>query len=223
MVDSLTLEARPIRLLVVDDESLFRQALVRLLRDEPGFEVVGQAENGPEGCRLAGTLEADVVLMDLRMPGGDGIEAVRQLKRTRPGFAVLILTSFESDAYIQEALATGADGYLLKGSSPEALTASIRSVFAGSRPLSSAVWDRLVRLVTNFGPESRTNYDGLTAREVQVIRLLANGLANKQIARQLNVSEKTVRNHICNIYEKLQINDRTQAVLYAARKGLVQI
>jgi DNA-binding NarL/FixJ family response regulator len=223
VLDGPAVDTAVIRLLVVDDESLFRQALVRLLRDERGFEVVGQADSGPESCRQAEVLQPDVVLMDLRMPGGDGVDAVRSLKRNRPEMAVLVLTSFESDAYIQEALSAGADGYLLKGSSPEALIASIRSVCAGSRTLSSAVWDRLIRLVTNFGPDSRTSYDGLTAREVQIIRLLAAGLANKQIGYRLNVSEKTVRNHICNIYEKLQINDRTQAALYAARKGLVQV
>jgi DNA-binding NarL/FixJ family response regulator len=222
MIENPADKVAPTRLLVVDDESLFRQALVRLLRDEPGFEVVGQADSGADGCRQANLLDPDVVLMDLRMPGGDGIEAVRNLKRARPGTAVLVLTSFESDAYIQEAVCAGADGYLLKGSSPEALIASIRSVFAGSRTLSSAVWERLTRLVTNFGPEARTNHDGLTTREVQILRLLASGLANKQIAHQLHVSDKTVRNHISNIYDKLQINDRTQAALYAARKGLVQ-
>jgi DNA-binding NarL/FixJ family response regulator len=213
----------PIRIMLVDDEALFRQALVRLLRDEPDFEVVGHVGSAEEAGRHLPELSPDVVLLDLKMPGTDGIQAMKALKRMRPQTAVLILTSFESDGYIQDAMRSGADGYLLKGSSPEALVSGIRSVCAGSRPLSATVLERLTHLIGSFGQESKATYDGLTAREVQIVRLLATGLANKQIALQLKVSEKTVRNHICNIYDKLQISDRTQATLYAARKGLVQV
>lgn len=216
-------ESAPIRVLLADDEMLFRSALARLIQSEPDLQVVGDAADAEEACRRVEELQPDVVLLDLRMPKVDGLETMRRLKRLRPQLAVLVLTSFDSDSYLQDALRAGADGYLLKGSSPETLCASIRSVCAGSRPMSSAMWDRLVRLLASFGQESKTTYDGLTTREVQIVRLLASGLANKQIAYQLNVSEKTVRNHISNIYQKLEISDRAQAVLYAARKGLVQV
>jgi len=216
-------DSEPISILLVDDEMLFRHALTRLLQGERGFTVVGAASDADEACQQADRLHPDVVLLDLRMPKVDGIETMRRLRLAQPGLPILILTSFESDTYVQDALQAGADGYLLKDSSPQALTASIRSVCAGTRTLSAPVWDRLLRMISTAGPESRSAYDGLTAREVQIVRLLATGLANKQIAYQLKVSEKTVRNHISNIYEKLQITDRAQAVLYAARKGLVQV
>lgn len=216
-------EPAPIRLLLVDDEMLFRDALTRLLQGEPGFMVVGAASDANEAYQLAERLSPDIVLLDLRMPRVDGIETMRRLRMAHPGLAILVLTSFESDSYIHDALQAGANGYLLKDSSPQALSASIRSICAGTRTVSGAVWERVLRLIPSVGQETKSAYDGLTTREVQIVRLLATGLANKQIAYQLKVSEKTIRNHISNIYEKLQITDRAQAVLYAARKGLVQV
>jgi len=211
-----------IRILLVDDETLFRRALARLLQAEPGFEIVGEASNAEQAYRFARDRQPDVVLLDLRMPQVDGIETMRRLKAARPSLPVLILTSLESDHSVQDAVRSGAAAYLLKDSTPEVLAASIRSICAGGRAASPSVWDRMTRLMTGYAADAKT-LDGLTPREIQIIRLVASGLANKQIAFQLRLSEKTVRNHISNIYEKLQVRDRAQAVLYAARKGLVQV
>jgi DNA-binding NarL/FixJ family response regulator len=161
-------------------------------------------------------------LMDLKMPRLDGIEATKRIMAEIPGMHVLMLTSFGADTYVLQALRAGASGYVLKDAEVEAIASSILAVSVGERVMASAVADRVLDLLTGSNGR-KESYDGLTARELEIIRLLAGGMANKQIAYHLKISEKTVRNHISNIYEKLHISDRSQAVLYAVRRGLVEV
>jgi DNA-binding NarL/FixJ family response regulator len=160
--------------------------------------------------------------MDIRMPDIDGIEATRRIMRLRPSARVLILTTFHTDAYVLDALRAGACGYVLKDSSVEAIASSIHAVMSSERVISGPIAQRVVGMLSGDAP-AREFYDGLTARELEVLRMIASGLPNKRIAYQLRISEKTVRNHISHIYEKLEIYDRSQAVLYAVRKGLVDL
>lgn len=211
-----------IRVLVVDDQTLFRSGLVRLLNGQDGLTVVGEATNGSEGVRMAESLRPDVVLMDIRMPDMDGIEATRQITQTNPRARVLILTTFHTDAYVLDALKAGASGYVLKDSAVEAVASSIQAVMSSERVISGPIAQRMVGMLTGDQP-NRDYYDGLTPRELEVLKMIAAGMPNKRIAFRLKISEKTVRNHISHIYEKLQIYDRSQAVLYAVRKGLVEL
>ncbi|HEY4027028.1 MAG TPA: response regulator transcription factor [Candidatus Dormibacteraeota bacterium] len=211
-----------VRVLIADDQTLFRSGLARLLATQPGLRIVGEAGNGAEAVRLVERLSPDVVLMDIRMPEVDGIEATRQIVRSRPGVRVLILTSFHTDAYVLEALRSGASGYVLKDSAVEAIASSIQAVLSSERVISGPIAQRMIGMLTGETP-TREFYDGLTAREVEVLKMIASGMPNKRIAYKLGISEKTIRNHISHIYEKLQIYDRSQAVLYAVRKGLVDL
>jgi len=160
--------------------------------------------------------------MDVRMPNLDGIKATEQITANMPGTPVLILTTFEADSHVLAALRAGASGYVLKDSEPEAIVSSLLAVRSGERVMSGPVAQRVLGMLTG-DTTPKDFYDGLTAREIEILKLIAGGSANKQIAYKLSISEKTVRNHISNMYEKLQIFDRSQAVLYAARKGLVQL
>ncbi len=210
------------RVLIADDQTLFRSGLARLLEGDPRVMVVGQAATGTEAVAMSTSHKPDVVLMDLKMPNLDGIEATRRILSEHPEIKVLILTSFETDTYVLQALRAGANGYVLKESQPEAIVSSIMTVMAGERVMASAVANRVLQLVTG-ATTPKEFYDGLTSREIEILKLIATGKANKQIAHRLAISEKTVRNHVSNMYEKLKIYDRTQAVLYAIRKGLVEI
>jgi DNA-binding NarL/FixJ family response regulator len=213
---------RVVRVLVVDDQTLFRTGLCSLLAADERVDVIGQAADGADGVREAIRLKPDVILMDIRMPNVDGIEATRQIMERVPGARVLILTTFETDNQVLQALKAGASGYVLKDSSAPAIINSIVAIMSGEKVMASAVANRVLEMLTGTaGPKKF--YDGLTEREVEILRLLAGGIGNKQIAYRLKISEKTVRNHVSNMYEKLGINDRTQAALYAVRKGLVEI
>lgn len=213
---------RPVRVLVADDQTLFRVGLAGLLARDSRVEVVGQAADGMEALRLCKELEPDVVLMDIRMPNLDGIKATELIHTARPGTAVLILTSLEADSHVMAALKVGASGYVLKDSSLEALVSSILTVVTGERVMGGAVAERVLAMLTGE-TTAQDFYDGLTRREVEILKLIAGGAGNKQITLKLAISEKTVRNHISNMYEKLGVSDRTQMVLYAARKGLIQL
>ena len=211
-----------VRVLIADDQTLFRVGLARLLEEDERVEIVGQAGDGAEAVKLAGSLKPDVVLMDLKMPNLDGIEATRQIAAAYPGVKVLLLTTFEADNHVIHALKAGASGYILKDSKPDSIVSSLLAVMAGERVMASAVANRVLEMLTGT-TTPKEFYDGLTGREVEILKLLASGMANKQIAYKLKISEKTVRNHVSNMYEKLNIYDRSQAVLYAVRKGLVEI
>jgi DNA-binding NarL/FixJ family response regulator len=214
--------ARAARVLIVDDQTLFRTGLASLLSEDERVEVVGQAVDGAEAVKQAIKFKPDVVLMDLKMPNVDGIEATRQILEAVPGAKVLILTTFETDSQVIQALKAGASGYVLKDSSAAAIVSSIVAVMSGERVMASAVANRVLEMLTGT-TTPKEFYDGLTNREIEILKLLANGMANKQIAYRLKISEKTVRNHVSNTYEKLGIYDRSQAVLYAVKKGLVEV
>jgi DNA-binding NarL/FixJ family response regulator len=218
----IAIEANPVRVVIADDQTLFRTGLARLLDEDNRVEVVGQAADGAEAVALALKLKPDVILMDLKMPNVDGIEATRQLVEADPTVNVLILTTFEADNYVIQALKAGARGYVLKDSQSSAIVSSIVAVMAGERVMASAVANRVLEMLTGT-TTPKEFYDGLTVREIEILKLVANGMANKQIAFRLKISEKTVRNHVSNMYEKLGIYDRSQAVLYAVRKGLVEV
>ena len=210
------------RVLIVDDQTLFRSGLARLLDGDDRVSVIGEAGDGNEAVQKVSTLKPDIVLMDLRMPNLDGIEATRKIVAEHPEVRVLILTTFEADNHVIQALKVGASGYILKDSQPDAIVSSILAVAAGERVMSGAVASRVLEMLTGT-TTPKEFYDGLTAREIEILKMLASGMANKQIAYKLKISEKTVRNHVSNMYEKLQIYDRSQAVLYAVRKGLVEV
>jgi len=212
---------RAARVVIADDQTLFRTGLARLLDEDPRVEVVGQAKDGADLIDRVASLNPDVILMDLKMPNIDGVEATRRIVAEHPEIKVLILSTFDADSYVLQALRAGASGYVLKDSQPDAIVSSILAIMSGERVMANAVANRVLDLLTGTATPKQF-YDGLTAREIEILKLLANGLANKQIARSLAISEKTVRNHVSHMYEKLQIYDRSQAVLYAVRKGLVE-
>jgi DNA-binding NarL/FixJ family response regulator len=218
----MTVATKAARVLIADDQTLFRAGLGRLLNEDSRVEVVGQALDGADAVKQAAKLKPDVILMDLKMPGVDGIEATRQITEADPTIKVLILTTFETDSNVIQALKAGASGYVLKDSSPDAIASSVVAVMSGERVMAGAVANRVLQMLTG-ATTPKEFYDGLTNREIEILKLLANGMANKQIAYRLKISEKTVRNHVSNTYEKLGIYDRSQAVLYAVRKGLVEV
>ncbi len=213
---------RTARVVIADDQTLFRAGLARLLDSDDRVAVVGEAVDGNDAVKIALALKPDVVLMDVKMPNLDGIEACRRIVTENPKIKVLMLTTFEADNHVIQALKAGASGYVLKDSQAGAIVSSILAVVAGERVMAGAVANRVLEMLTG-GTTPKEFYDGLTAREVEILKLLATGMANKQIAYKLKISEKTVRNHVSNMYEKLDIYDRAQAVLYAVRKGLVEI
>jgi DNA-binding NarL/FixJ family response regulator len=218
----LSVSTQTARVLVVDDQTLFRSGLARLLDEDPRIEVVGQAVDGLDAVKKVAETKPDVVLMDLKMPNMDGIEATRQIVSEHQDVKVLILTTFEADNHVIQALKAGASGYVLKDSLAEAIVSSVLAVIAGERVMASVVANRVLEMLTGTATPKEF-YDGLTVREIEILKLLASGMANKQIAYRLKISEKTVRNHVSNMYEKLGIYDRSQAVLYAVRKGLVEM
>ena len=211
-----------IRVLIADDQTLFRTGLARLLDEDPRVHVIDQAVDGADAVEKAAKLKPDIVLMDLKMPNLDGIEATRRIVAEQPGIRVLVLSTFDADSYVLQALRAGASGYLLKDSHPQAVVSSILAVMSGERVMANAVANRVLDMLTGAATPKEF-YDGLTVREIEILKLLASGQANKQIAHKLHISDKTVRNHVSHMYEKLRIYDRSQAVLYAVRKGLVEL
>jgi DNA-binding NarL/FixJ family response regulator len=218
----LGVKREAVRLLLADDQALFRTGLARLLDGDPRVEVVAEAANGKEAIEKAAQLQPDVILMDVRMPNMDGIETMQRIAATQPGIRVLFLSNFETTGSVLQALKSGASGYVLKDSMPEAIITSILAVDAGEQVLSRAVAGRVIELAVNGGPP-KEKLDGLTARELEILKLVATGLSNKQIAYRFKISEKTVRNHVSHIYLKIGVVDRSQAAVYAVRKGLIEL
>ncbi|MEO3785492.1 response regulator transcription factor [Actinocorallia sp. B10E7] len=208
----------PIRVLLVDDHPLLRHGLRALLEQVGGAEVVGEASDGEEAVALALSLNPDVVVMDLVMPGVTGIEATRRLIDRRPDLGVLVLTMSEDDASVFAALRAGARGYVLKGADGEDFLAAVRAVARGEAVYGPAVARRIRRFLT-VGPTGAP-FPELTQREHEVLGLLASGRTNAEIARRLFLSQKTVKNHLTSIFAKLQVADRAQAVVRARRAGL---
>ena len=217
-------EEGTVRVAVVDDQRLFTKGLSGLVDMLPGVEVVGVAYDGEEAVALCRKEEPDVVLMDISMPKMDGISATREIKDLLPQTAVIILTGHEEDEHVFDGIKAGAQGYLLKDSEPEDLSRAIRTVYAGNTIIAPDLAQKMLNTFENNKPGSpQLSPPPLTERELEVIRALAQGMSDRQIARSLGISEKTVRNHTSNIYRKLHIFDRTQAVIYAIREGVIGV
>lgn len=212
---------KTVRVIVVDDQCLLREGIAALLGADERIEVVGRCANGQEAIDRTAIEQPDVVLTDIRMPVLDGIQAIREIKARWPRVRVVILSSFVSDGYVVEGLMAGADGYLLKDASPAALIAGVMAVANGEQVIEPSVTQHLAGLLSKQSNERNHCYDGLTPRELQTLAMIARGLVAKEIAHDLRISEKTVRNHVSNIYRKLDIFDRSQIVLYAIKKGLI--
>jgi DNA-binding NarL/FixJ family response regulator len=217
---------RRIRVLVADDQALFREALVALLAVQPGIDVVGEAADGREAVEAVGRLRPDVVLMDLRMPVLDGVGATRQLRVDHPGVRVLALTTFDGDAEVFPALRAGAVGYLLKDATTQQLVEAVAAADRGESVLAPSVAAKVVARVAALPEPAPATppqplVDPLTDRELEVLRHLAAGLSNREIARAVFLTEGTVKNHVTNILAKLGARDRTQAALRASALGLL--
>jgi DNA-binding NarL/FixJ family response regulator len=212
-----------IRVLICDDQSLVRAGFRLVLENHPDIEVVGEASNGEEAIHSAGRLEPEVVLMDIRMPQLDGIAATRAITARYPA-RVLVLTTYDLDEYVYDALQAGASGFLLKDTPPTQLVDGIRAIAAGEALLAPTVTRRLIAEFARVGPATRgrpTALDELTPRELEVLRLLARGLSNAEIAERLVVGDTTVKTHVAHVLGKLGLRDRVQAVVLAYESGLV--
>ncbi len=215
-----------IRVLICDDQALVRAGFRAILEVQADIEVIGEAENGAEAVALAGRRSPDVILMDIRMPVLDGVEATRQLVRGGSPARILVLTTFDLDEYVHAAIRAGASGFLLKDVTPAKLLEAIRVVAAGDALLAPSVTRRLLERFASTLPQrdhSSATLADLTARETEVLRLLAGGLSNAEIAAELVVSEATVKTHISSLLRKLGLRDRVQAVILAYETGLVRL
>lgn len=222
MSEKTTGKARPIRVLVVDDHAIIRKGIKAVLELVADMDMVGEAENGAEAVRLERELEPDVVLMDLMMPEVDGIAAIKQIKAQHPKARILVLTNFAGEDMIFPAIKAGAMGYHLKDSSPEALIEAIRQVNQGVASLHPGVAKKVLDELHHSDRQDFSE-EPLTQREVEVLKLIAQGRENRDIAGQLVISEATVRTHVSNILGKLHLASRTQAALYALREGLASL
>lgn len=211
-----------IKVLVVDDHRVVRAGLVALLRQSPGLAVVGEAGDGEEAVALVAELKPDVVLMDMQMPRMNGVDATRAIKNRWPEVQVLVLTTYDDDELIWGGLQAGAKGYLLKDAPPDQLLRGIEMVAAGQSLLPPEIAAKLVQVITQGGP-ARSDQGELTEREREILRLMAGGAANKEIAAQLFISENTVKTHVSNLFQKLGASDRTEAVTKALSRGLIKL
>ena len=221
-----------IRVLLADDHKLFREGVASLLERAPDVSLVGEAATGEEAVRLADELRADIVLMDLKMPGMGGIEATRAIVGRNPAVGVIMLTMFEDDESVFAALKAGARGYVVKGAGRGALLRAIRAVAQGEALLGASIAQRVLEQFAPTAPASvapagasslagaAATFEELTPREQDVLRLITEGLRNREIAERLSISEKTVGNHISNIFAKLQVTNRSQAIVRALRGGI---
>jgi len=215
-------EGQPIRLLLVDDHPVVRKGTRDLLDTEHDFQVVGEAASGEEAILKARELVPDVILMDVSMPGMNGIEATRQIKAERPAQNVLVLTSYDDDAYIFALLEAGAAGYLLKNASEAELLGAVRAVAAGESALHPSVARKVLERFS-ITSTSSAPLDTLSPRELEVLRIAATGRTNKEIARDLDISPRTVQVHLANIFSKLGVGSRTEAVLIGIKRGWVSL
>jgi DNA-binding NarL/FixJ family response regulator len=218
-------EQESIRVLVADDHALFRQALKSVLEGEEGLELVGEAGDGEEAVRMATELVPDVILMDVHMPKLEGIEAARKINAELPTTKIVMLTVSDEQEDLFEAIKAGASGYLLKEVDPGEIANAVREIHAGHSLLSPAVASMLVSEFAALSKraDAKALRPNLTARELEVLRLAADGLTNRQIGRRLGISENTVKNHIRNVLEKLHLHTRMEAVLYAVREQLIDL
>lgn len=218
-----------IRVLICDDHSVFRRGLMIVLEGEPGIEVVGEAENGETAVELAGAEAPDIILMDVRMPGIGGIEATRRLAETVPSARIVMLTVSDEEADLYEAVKAGASGYLLKELSIEEVADAVRAVAAGQSLISPSMASKLLAEFSQLARRAEVGREGgavvphLTDRELEVLRLVARGMGNRAIGEALAISENTVKNHVRNMLEKLHLHSRTEAVMYAVRRNIIEV
>ncbi len=217
----------PIRVVVVDDHALFRRGLENVLSSEPDLEVVGEAADGLEALDVCAALLPDVVLMDVRMPGSSGIEATRKIREARPETRIVMLTVSDDEEDLFESLRAGANGYLLKEVSIDEVADAVRVVARGHSLISPSMASKLLiefnRLAARAENRQRTDSASLTERELEVLRLVADGLTNREIARELFIAENTVKNHVRNILDKLHLHSRMEAVVFAMRERLLDL
>lgn len=212
-----------IRIIVADDHPIVRDGLIAILSTQPDFEVVGKAENGLEAVRLAEALQPDVLLLDLEMPELDGVGVLHRLRETYPAIRAIVFTAFDTDERILTAVEAGVQGYLLKGAPREEIFNAIRVVYAGGSLLQPVVASKLLRQVSGERRQSETLTENLTPREQDVLKLLAQGLQNKEIALELVITERTVKFYVSSILAKLGAGNRTEAVTLAVQRGLVTL
>lgn len=208
-----------VRVVIADDHNVVRKGIRELLSDEADITVVGEARNGHEAVDLATALQPDVVVMDIAMPELSGVEATRQIRAIVPGVRVLVLTAYADDPYIYSLLDAGATGYILKTAESREIVRAVRATAAGQSAIDPAVAPRLIARITQ--PSSKG--DTLTERELDVLRLAARGLTNKQIGAELAISDRTVQNHLANIYAKLGVASRTEAVTAGLQRNLIRL
>jgi DNA-binding NarL/FixJ family response regulator len=212
-----------ITVLIVDDHTLFRRGIQKMIEAEEDMLVVGEAANGNEAIRVARECMPDVILMDIRMPEMDGIEATGILHREMPHLGIVFITMFENDEYVYRGLQAGGRGYILKDADPDTMLRAIRAVANGESLLGPTIALKVMRQFAGVEKASVNVLGELTPREVEVLKQIAEGISNKEIAQRLFISEKTVKNHINNILSKLHLYDRTQATLYAIRSGIAKV
>lgn len=216
----------PVRILLVDDHAMFRQGVARILDAEPDFEVVGEANNGEDGCRLAKELQPDLVLMDIHMPRMDGIQAIQTIMGYSRPPLIVVLTMSEDDGHIVKAIRRGASGYFLKNRNADELIAAIRNVLEGQTILEPGLAQHVIREFRQVPAQSRREKqpsEPLDEREVEILRGVVQGLTNQDIAEGLNLSEKTIKNQLSTVFRKLNVDNRTQAAVYALRSGIVPL
>lgn len=214
-----------IRVLICDDQAIARHGLQMILSTAPDLQIVGQAQDGQEAVDLVAQQQPDLVLMDLKMPRMNGVQATRLIRQRFPAVQVLVLTTYDADEWVFDAVRAGANGYLLKDTPPNQLLAAIRNTVEGKTPVDPSVAGKLF---TSFAkqptpPTTTKLVEALSDREIEVLRLMAEGLTNAEIGAQIHLSEGTIRNYISTILDKLQVKDRTQAVVTAIRYGLIQV
>lgn len=212
-----------IRIIIADDHDVVRQALHVMLEMEPEFKVIGEADDGEQALVLADEFHPDLVLMDIRMDGMDGVEATRRLRQQHPEISVLVLTGFGDDDVLLQAVEAGAQGFLLKDASAEEVKQAILRVVGGESHMTPVLLRKLMDELVQREQQPRPAYDDLTPREREVLEALSRGLSNDQIAKELVISEKTVKTHLGSIFSKLQVDGRAQAMLYAIREGIVDV
>jgi DNA-binding NarL/FixJ family response regulator len=211
-----------IKILIVDDHPVVREGICSMLKREPDFKIVGEATNGLEAIERVRELSPDVVLMDLRMPEMDGVEAISKIKEERPEVKFIILTTFSDDEYIFKGIAAGARAYLLKDAPREELFKAIRAVSRGESLIQPVVASRLLDRLAELSKKT-PSAEMLSERELEVLRLMASGVSNRDIAGQLSITQSTVKTHITSIFQKLNVTTRTEAVTTALRKGMIQL
>ncbi len=212
-----------IRVLIVDDHTVVRDGLTAMLGRERDFNVVGEAANGVQAVERTRRLKPDVILMDLRMPELDGVQAMRQIREDDPDVKFLVLTTYDSDEYIFDAIEAGAKGYLLKDTSREELFRALRAASRDESLIEPAVAGKVLDRLARLSRQATTDGETLSEREVEVLQHLAKGSANKEIASVLSISESTVKTHVADIFHKLEVNGRMEAVTKAMQKGIIKL